>query len=78
MCPLVTLDTEHILQDCPLQDILRLTAWPEETPPEGEERKEARKTWNELRWLAARTGLDGETLSMPYAPPGEKRIQLIK
>ena len=24
------------LQDCPLQDIPRLAAWPEETPPEGE------------------------------------------
>ena len=26
------MDTAHILQDCPLQDILRLAVWPEETP----------------------------------------------
>ena len=34
MCPCDTapMDTAHILQDCPLQDILRLAAWPEETP----------------------------------------------
>ena len=46
MCPCDTapMDTAHGLQDCPLQDIPRLAAWPEEShpppppppPPEGE------------------------------------------
>ena len=27
---------------------------------------------------SSRTGLDGETLSTPYAPPGAKRIKEIK
>ena len=33
MCPCDTapMDTAHLLQDCPLQDIPRLAAWPEET-----------------------------------------------
>ena len=29
-------DTVPLLQDCAFQDIPRLTAWPEETAPEGE------------------------------------------
>ena len=34
MCPCDTapMDTAHVLQDCPLQDIPRLAAWPEERP----------------------------------------------
>ena len=38
MCPCDTapMDTAHVPQDCPLQDIPTLAAWPEETPPEGE------------------------------------------
>ena len=34
MCPCETapMTTEHLLQHCPLQDGLRCTAWPDETP----------------------------------------------
>ena len=31
-CDTAPMDTAHLLQDCPLQDIPRLAAWPEETP----------------------------------------------
>ena len=34
MCPCDTapVTTEHLLQHCPLQDALRCTTWPDETP----------------------------------------------
>ena len=32
LCDIAPMDTAHVLQDCPLQDIPRLAAWPEETP----------------------------------------------
>ena len=31
-CDTAPMDTVHLLQDCPLQDIPRLAVWPEETP----------------------------------------------
>ena len=31
-CDTAPMDTARVLQDCPLQDIPRLVAWPEENP----------------------------------------------
>ena len=42
-CDTAPLDTAHVLQDCPLRDIPRLAAWPEEQVYHRERQRQAKR-----------------------------------
>ena len=46
------MDSGHLLQDCPLQVIPRLAAWPEETPSWEIDRSLLFKAQSEISWTA--------------------------